>query len=386
MKKLHLLIFPLIFIVSGVFAQKFEEITIDSKELNQKREIVVYTPMNYYDEYTYYNVIYVFDAHDRPLFDYVNSIAHLISGNHEGFIVVGIKATYDPVNFYARNHDFLPSTTTRNMGPKSKGNAENFLKYLKNEVIPYVDNNYRTLKHKTAVGHSLGASFLFYTMMNEPSLFDNIIAVSPNLADDNERLVKQLATFDPNQYSSTKFLYVSNADEGKNSNYRGWGEAYEKTYKILKNDLATENLKVVVEEYPSESHRSGYIPSVKSAISIYMNEIEPIQEKLLSQEKFEVTFKVKVPNENDEIFITGNQESLGNWMPEKIKMNKTSPLEREITLKVQDPVQVKFTKGSWESEAWMSFSDNSQGKTSVARMFRPKAGMKVSFEIAGYMQ
>lgn len=386
MKKLAFTIVLLIFVASGVLAQKFEEITIDSKELNQKREIVVYTPMNYHDEYTYYNVIYVFDAHDRPLFDYVNSIAHLIKENHLGFIVVGIKATFDPVNYYARNHDFLPSTTSRNMGPKSKGNAENFLKYLKNEVVPYVDNNYRTLKHKTAVGHSLGGSFLLYTMINEPSLFDNIIAVSPNLADDDERLVKQLETFDPNQYSSTKFLYVSNADEGKNSNYRGWGKANEKAYKILRNDLPTENLKIVVEEYPNESHRSGYIPSVKSAISFYMNEIEPAQKKLLSQEKFEVTFKVKVPNENDEIFITGNQESLGNWMPDKIKMNKTSPLEREITLKVQDPVQVKFTKGSWESEAWMSFSDNSPGKTSVARMFRPKAGMKVFFEIAGYMQ
>ena len=386
MKKLVFQIIFMFCFASGVLAQKFDDVTIDSKELNQKREIIVYTPMNYPDQYTCYNVIYVFDAHDRPLFDYVNSIAHLTSGNHEGFIVVGIKATYDPVNFYARNHDLLPSTTSRNMGPKSKGNAENFLKYLKNEVIPYVDNNYRTLKHKTAVGHSLGGSFLLYTMINESSLFDNIIAVSPNLADDNERLVKQLATFDPNQYSSTKFLYVSHANEGKNSNYDGWGEANENAYKILRNDLNTKNLKVVVEEYPNESHRSGYIPSVKSAISYYLNEIEPVQNKILSQEKYEVTFKVKVPNENDQIFITGNQESLGNWMPDKIKMNKTSPLEREITLKVQDPVQVKFTKGSWDSEAWMSFSDNSPGKTNVARMFRPKAGMKVSFEIAGYMQ
>jgi predicted alpha/beta superfamily hydrolase len=374
----------LFFVVSGVFAQKFDDITIDSKELKQKREIVVYTPMNYHDQYTCYHVIYVFDAQDRPLYDYVNSIAHLIKENHEGFIVVGIKAIYDPVNFYARNHDLLPSTTSRNMGPKSKGNAENFLKYVKNEVIPYVENNYRTLKHKTAVGHSLGASFLLYAMMNESSLFDNIIAVSPNLADDNQRLVNQLATFDPKQYSSTKFLYVSHADEGKNSDYVGWGEANENAYKILRNDLNTENLKVVVEEYPSESHRSGYIPSVRSAITIYMNEIEPVQEKLLSRETFEVTFKIKVPDENDEIFITGNQESLGNWKPDKIKMNKKSPFEREITLQVQDPVEVKFTKGSWDSEAWMSFSDNSLGRTSIARMFRPKEGMEVYFEIAGY--
>lgn len=388
MNKLILQIILLFFIASSVFAQKFDDITIDSKELNQKREIVVYTPLSYPDPYTYYNVIYVFDAHDRPLYDYVNSIAHLSKENHKGFIVVGIKATYDPINFYARNHDLLPSTTSRNMGPKSKGNAENFLKYVNNEVIPYVENNYRTLKHRTAVGHSLSASFLVYAMLHEPTLFDNIIAVSPNLADDNQRLVTGLAKFDSNQYSTPKFLYVSHADEGKSEFYQGWGEANEKAYKILENDLNTENFKVVVEEYPDQSHRTGFVPSIKSAFSIYINEIEPLQEKLRSQETYQVTFKIKVPNENDEIFITGNQESLGNWIPNKIKMNKVSSLEREITLQLQDPVEVKFTRGSWDTEAWIKlFNDqtmDSGNVTNAGRMCRPKEGMEVNFEIVGY--
>ena len=383
MKKLVFQLHLLFFVASVSYAQKFDNITIDSKELNQKREIVVYTPLSYPDQYLCYNVIYVFDAHDRALYDYVNSIAHLTRENHKGFIVVGIKATYDPVNFYARNHDLLPSTTKRNMGPKSKGNAENFLKYVKNEVIPYVQNNYRTLGHPIAVGHSLSASFLLYTMMNEPKLFDNYIAVSPNLDDDDQRLVKGLAKFDPNQYSTPKFLYLSHANEGKSSFYVGWGEANKNAYKILRNDLNTAHLKVVVEEYPNETHRTGFVPAIKSALSIYMNEMEPKQENLLSQETYEVTFKIKVTNENDEIFITGNQENLGNWQPNKIKMKKMSSLEREITLKVKDPVEVKFTKGSWDSEAWIKLSDD-PGATSYGRMFRPKEGMIVYFEIAGY--
>lgn len=382
MKNPILLMVLLAVVVSGVSAQQVEEITIDSKELNQKREILVYTPMNYPDQYMYFNVIYVFDAHDRPLYDYANSIAQLTKESHNGFIVVGIKAIFDYENYYARNHDFLPSTTKRRLGPK-KGNAENFLKYIKNEVIPYVDTNYRTLKHRTAIGHSLGASFLIYSMLHEPAIFDNYIAISPNLSDDDERLVKGLANFSPEQDSTLKFLYVSHADEANNKNYRGWDVANENAYKILKNDLKTEHLNVVVETYPNESHRTGYVPSVKSAISIYMDEIEPVQKKILSKETYEVTFKVKVPNEDDEIFISGNQENLGNWHPGKVKMKKVSPLDREITLQVNDPVEVKFTKGSWENQAWIKSPDG-LGKTTFGRTFRPKSGMEVIFGIEGY--
>ncbi len=64
-------------------------------------------------------------------------------------------------------------------------------------------------------------------------------------------------------------------------------------------------------------------------------------------------------------------------------MKKVSSLELEITLKVQDPVEVKFTKGSWNSEAWLKLSDDGS-KTNYGRMFRPKEGMEVYFEIVGY--
>ncbi len=62
------------------------------------------------------------------------------------------------------------------------------------------------------------------------------------------------------------------------------------------------------------------------------------------------TIKVSVPNKADEVFIVGNQDALGNWQPNKIKMDKTSDYERSITLELNFPAEFKFTKGSWESE------------------------------------
>lgn len=88
MKKSVLNTILLFFLIGSLTAQmqKVEEVTIESAELNQTRELYIYTPLNYeLSEYSYYNVIYVFDAHDRPLYDYVTSVSHLLREGQRGF-------------------------------------------------------------------------------------------------------------------------------------------------------------------------------------------------------------------------------------------------------------------------------------------------------------
>lgn len=63
------------------------------------------------------------------------------------------------------------------------------------------------------------------------------------------------------------------------------------------------------------------------------------------------TIKVSVPNKTDDVYIVGNQENLGNWQPDKIKLNKISEYEREISLNLKFPAEFKFTRGNWDSEA-----------------------------------
>ena len=63
------------------------------------------------------------------------------------------------------------------------------------------------------------------------------------------------------------------------------------------------------------------------------------------------TIRVSVPNKTDDVYIVGNQENLGNWQPDKIKLNKISEYEREISLNLTFPAEFKFTRGKWDSEA-----------------------------------
>ena len=316
------------------------------------------------------------------MFDYTSSLAYLLKEGHHGFIVVGIKATWlDEPQFYGRNNDFLPKGTKFRLGP-SDGNAENFLTYVKNEVIPYIETNYRTLPHRLGVGHPLSASFVVYGLLNAPSLFDNYIAISPNLSYDDQYLVKGLRDFDSNQFETQKYLYLSHANESIDTDFwPGWKEANEAAYPILQNDLPSKNLDVVTEVFPEKLHREGFIPALQSALTYYFNKIEPEQDKVLSKATYDITFRVTVPNEDDELYITGNQESLANWNPGKLKMDRISPFEREITIKAQDPVMAKFTRGSWESEAWLAIED---WQTNFLYTIRPETGKTYTAKIASY--
>lgn len=73
--------------------------------------------------------------------------------------------------------------------------------------------------------------------------------------------------------------------------------------------------------------------------------------------------KVTVPNKTDEVFIVGNQENLGNWQPDKVKLNPISDYVREISLDLTFPAEFKFTRGSWENEGNVSDYDNGSNIT-----------------------
>lgn len=334
---------------------RVENAKIDSKTLNQQREILIYTPVEYdIRQHEFFNVIYVFDSQAREMFDYVTSIIpFLTNANHDkSFIVVGITSPYNLKLDYSRSNDFLPVLTTEasiNWYKPRYGNIDNFLNYVSNDVIPYINKNYRTKGRNIAVGHSLGASFILHSLIETPNLFHNYIAISPNFAYDNHLLAEKLINFDYSKIENLNYLYFSNASE--EHYWHEWKPAREKVYNFFNNNSNLKKVVLKIEQYPNDNHLSLYPDSVKSALNFYFENVYNDQENILTEQEYKVTIKVKVPDKNDEIFITGNQKNLANWNPKKIKLHKTSDFEREITLKLKSMAEFKFTRGSWETEA-----------------------------------
>ncbi|MEI9910804.1 MAG: alpha/beta hydrolase-fold protein [Bacteroidota bacterium] len=335
-----------------------EKLNINSKILNQKRPIFIYTPWNYKErDLVSFDVIYVFDAQNRELFDLVHSSLGFIT-NSKKFIVVGISSpSYDNSGYY-RNSDYLPKpiNVTLDKYQTNNPNEENFWKYFKNEVIPFIDNSYRTTNVRYLVGHSLSASFVLDKAINSSEMFKGFISISPNFAYDNYRLADDFLRINFNKPTENKFIYISQSNEPETW-AKSWAIGYNKVKTFLDSAFDYRKYTIIIKEFPEYNHWNGYLPSLLQGLT-YLRSFIDKNPYSLSEIYQEIIFKITVPNKNDDAFITGNQESLGNWDPSKVKLRKVSEFEREIKLKVQFPVEFKITKGSWKSEATTNQTTN----------------------------
>ncbi|NMM49917.1 alpha/beta hydrolase [Marinigracilibium pacificum] len=329
---------------------------IHSEILNQDREILIYLPFGYNENtYSHYDVIYVFDAQNRELFDYVHSVPGFLNNTGRSFIVVSITSSYYEETDYARNHDMLPPpryTEPSEFYGGYSGNADNFISFVEKEVINHIESKYRTLGNRLAIGHSLSASLILYSLISKTGLFDDFIAVSPNLAYDKERLAEDLINFNYSKLQSPTFIYTSQANEGINY-WKEWKPAFEKVSTFL-SDSSRKNIIYYHKSFPDNNHWNTYISSINEGLRLYLDFYSKNYISRLSNETIPLTIQVTVPNKEDSVYITGNQESLANWTPGQILLSHKSDLVREITVKVKIPVEFKITRNKdWMTEAYI---------------------------------
>ncbi|MBU0475497.1 MAG: hypothetical protein KKF62_15215 [Bacteroidetes bacterium] len=209
-KNLILLFFLTIFLQIECNAQTTDKnielgkiITLNSKVLNEDRDIFVYLPVGYKQSQEKYPVIYILDG--RGNFTFAMAISNFLSRIQRmpRSIVVGIPNT-------DRTRDFTPTHVQES---KTSGGADKFLDFMKEELIPYIDNNYRTESYRTLFGHSLCGMFAIYTLFEKPEMFNSFIAVSPYLQYDNQYVVNRVDSIITEQKNLNKCLYITIGDE-----------------------------------------------------------------------------------------------------------------------------------------------------------------------------
>lgn len=83
---------------------------------------------------------------------------------------------------------FTPPTPVRSVEP-AMGGADAFLRFLEEEVKPYVAARFEFSQSKTTVfGSSLGGLLVTYASLQRPEMFSHFIAASPSLWWDNEMM------------------------------------------------------------------------------------------------------------------------------------------------------------------------------------------------------
>ena len=152
---------------------------LKSTETGRDYDIYIRVPDNYAAEAgKKYPVLYIIDGQwDFKLLDSVYGGLYYDKFVPE-MILVGITYAGENPNFdRLRAMDLTP--VPNNQFPGS-GDAPKFLTFLKKDLMPYIESNYRIdAAKRTLMGSSFGGLFTVYTMFADPGLFRGYVAASP---------------------------------------------------------------------------------------------------------------------------------------------------------------------------------------------------------------
>lgn len=285
---MRLIIFLSLLFNIGAFAQQIEKIQIKGEKEIGKREVLIYTPTDYTDKTRRFEVVYVLDAQSREFFDAVHTTLAFQNHGLRPMIVVGIVSPFRNIDFLPKN--IHPETVQEQFG--ELGGADNFSDFIENTVIPYIDENYRTIPTKIGIGYSNGGTFMNYSMLKKPDLFDVIFSIDANFNYDKGQLV-DLIESQSEIKNSVDFYYTCQTFTSDL-----WIENAKRFNDFLKK---SNDMKIIEEIFEIETHASVYQQGVLNAFKSYFDYQFFNSQNLVKYLK---------AIENDEIYILSEDELL----------------------------------------------------------------------------
>lgn len=170
---------------------KHDSLTITSKYVNEDRVINIWTPPGYNTSSEHFPILYMPDGGIKEDFPHIaNTLAKLLEENKiPAFILVGIENT-------ERGRDltgFSDVEDDKQYCPITDG-AKDFRAFISEELIPEINNKYRTKTKKGIIGESLAGLFVMETFFTKPKTFDFYIAMDPSLWWNNNYLANNADT------------------------------------------------------------------------------------------------------------------------------------------------------------------------------------------------
>lgn len=224
---------------------------IHSEVLKEDRIINIYHPPGYDTTNINYPTIYVMDGSLHEDFLHIVGLVQFLTMYElmPETIVVGISNV-------DRKRDFTYPTSIEQdkIDFPSSGGSENFINFLKEEAIPFIDTLYRTNEMKTIIGQSLGGLLATEIFLKHTEMFNQYIIVSPSLWWDDESL---LALNNPVLTQPTN-VFVSVGKEGRIMQ-RDAKKLANKIQKVNGADLKIDFKYLPKENHATILHQAAYI-------------------------------------------------------------------------------------------------------------------------------
>jgi predicted alpha/beta superfamily hydrolase len=169
--------------------------SLPSTMVDQEFKIYVALPFDYQTAADSYPVLYISDA--NWIFGTVTEIIRSLQLFQEvpQMVIVGIGY---PVNDFRdtqglRVRDLTPTKndawieglaklTQQDFKTSGSGGADNFLKFIRDELKPFIKANYRINSEDSSIlGHSFGGLFGLYALLQSPNTFNRYVLSSPSI-------------------------------------------------------------------------------------------------------------------------------------------------------------------------------------------------------------
>ncbi|MFZ6665237.1 alpha/beta hydrolase [Peijinzhouia sedimentorum] len=251
------LLYILLLGVQTTFGQNNTDIKIGSNFsiysniLDEERTCLISLPDSYSDSSAAgkkYPIIILLDGYTH--FKTAAGIVHFMSSNRNrnDLMPESILIAIENVD---RERDFTV-TKIKTQRPNTMGGGRNFLSFIEKELIPYIDENYRTEPSRTLVGHSLGGLLTLNSYMDENSLFNAYLSIDPSIWWSEEMMKDKVDSI--SSISLNKKLYIATANQGE-ANYERNKQRHDYLYTLI-TKKSEEAVNVEIEYFENENHRS----------------------------------------------------------------------------------------------------------------------------------
>lgn len=238
-----------------------ETININSEILSETRIINIWTPATYLSNNEPLPVLYMPDGGEKEDFPHIaNTLAELIAARKiPPTILVGIENTQ-------RRRDLTGPTDVaedKKIAPVVGGSA-NFRNFIKSELMPEINQKYRTTLEKGILGESLAGLFVTETFLLEPDLFDYYIAFDPSLWWNNHELERTAKNHLAQFPSTEKRFWFAGSDTP---------DIYTHTRNLatILKEMKLSKIKWSYADEPKEKHQTIFRATKEKAIIWTMN-------------------------------------------------------------------------------------------------------------------
>jgi predicted alpha/beta superfamily hydrolase len=176
--------------------------SLQSKVLNKTIPLSIHLPENYDSSKKTYPVLYMLGSDYRARFAMLAStLDYMGEAQIPEMILIG-------VDLPEGNRILLPTRENQDTTI-----PDGYIDFFEAELMPHVDNKYRSAPFKVLYGASNSGFFSVYTLLNKPHLFNAYLASSPSLSIIPIELQQKIKAGPLKTLTENRFLHIIYSDD-----------------------------------------------------------------------------------------------------------------------------------------------------------------------------